>query len=59
MGASAGQGGSLEEGSLLDMPPGAACVPALLLGGTLAEPPYARLLPGSHLLAITAGRHAG
>lgn len=59
LGAPRCQGGSVEEESLLAMPPGATCVPALPPGGTLAEPPHARLLPSSHLLALTAGRHAG
>lgn len=39
--------------------PGATCVYALPPGGALAEPPYACLLPSSHLLAVAAGRHAG
>lgn len=58
-GTSLCQGGSLEDKSLLDMAPGATCVHALPPGGTLAEPPYARLLPSSHLVAVTVGRHAG
>lgn len=59
MDASPYPGGPLEEESLQDLAPGVTCVHALPPGGTLAKPPYARLLPSSHLLAITAGRHAG
>jgi hypothetical protein len=46
----------------LDVPPGTnyvwhVCV--LSLGGSLAEPPHARLLSCSYLMAIPARRHAG